>query len=433
MKFTKKSLLIAAACLAVGTGAFVTHSAINADVVDAAGEDLRSVQFYIPDDIGFRNEDSDDGSELTFYQYNEDREGDVGAAWPGTAEGLTFDSETNVATIEGIQPEATHIILVNNGAGRQTENIWLQAVCGNYQAVFGDATVEGGSATMALRAPGSDGKWQYYLHVSNDSGHVYNSTYFRTWLDRSDVAYGYYFYSYELDGLTHLVAPTGYQNSQQGINEQGAWYCYFDVPMEAYGHDYSYVWCEDKMGSFFETPVHEWEEFDNSKLHEIVPDWDKSSESWTLKGIGLQAKTLAANEISAEFFGQHVLSGYFSCLDSAANGYPAAPTLYENWLNQGDTWFIQGMLSDVKITDYATGNEAGYATGDIGTGQEVSAQQKIDQMLAMEKNANPDAAGASFYSFSDPKDVGLMAFAGLALVAAIGFGAYFYLRKRKAR
>ena len=71
-------------------------------------------------------------------------------------------------------------------------------------------------------------------------------------------------------------------------------------------------------------------------------------------GDDLERKTLSEHEISASLFGQHVLSAYFSCLPSEANGYLAASELRKSWVTPDDaTWYVEGNLDEVAIDDYA--------------------------------------------------------------------------------
>lgn len=79
-----------------------------------------------------------------------------------------------------------------------------------------------------------------------------------------------------------------------------------------------------------------------------------------------------------------VLEAYKTCDSSVSHGYNAIPQLINTWIHSGTpadatdaTWYISGFMSDVKITDYASGDTT-YA-GEKTT--EYTLQDKYDEMV----------------------------------------------------
>lgn len=152
--------------------------------------------------------------------------------------------------------------------------------------------------------------------------------------------------------------------------------------------------------------------------------------------IQVSEGTLAEYEISAEFFGQYVLPGYFTCLPSEVNGYLAASEIRANWMTSGDgKWYIYNELSSVTIDDYAvatTGVEdynEYYQTAEKVPG--TNAQAKLDLMLQLEA-AHDGVTDASVTAlFSEPENVAGITAGALVLVSILGFSVFYFVRRRK--
>ena len=391
---------------------------VEASKLDAAGDSsTRTYEFYIPADMELVT-----SGKLHVYAWD-DGGTYSNAGWPGLTEDITYDEKTNVATVVVKNADADHLIINNGSGGKQTENIWLPGHIDNLERTFGDDIFDqGNEPRWAIR--NSDGSFQYYLQAPSFTPN-YGPDQFRFWLDRGADESGYYIYAYEGDdGLMHHLFPTGYANKKDN-----AYLAYYDIPIEAYGKNYSIWWTDDKMGTVLKTEEHQWVGIDNAKLHNIVKDGSTMT---------LNERTLATNEITAEFFGNNVLSAYFTCLPSEANGYLAASELRKNWVTPDDqTWYIVGNMHEVTLNDYAVSPtpvenyEEYYASAEKA--YETDTLQKLNAMLALENNHGTSSAGAIRPFFEGNGSTEVIVSIALVSLSVLGLFGLFSYRKRTAQ
>lgn len=376
----------------------------------------RTYEFYIPIDLGLLA-----SGNLYLYAWEEGGTY-TNAPWPGLADDISYNEETSVATVTVRSTDVSHII-INDGSGAQTENIWLPGHIDNLEITFGgDVFDQVSEPRWAIRE--GAGNYEYYLQAPS-AAEAYGSDQFRFWLDRGADESGYYIYTYEGDdGLMHHLFPTGYANKKDN-----AYLAYYDIPIEAYGKNYSIWWTDDKMGTVLKTEEHQWVGIDNAKLHNIVKDGSTMT---------LNERTLAANEITAEFFGNNVLSAYFTCLPSEANGYLAASELRKNWVTPDDqTWYIVGNMHEVTLKDYAVSPtpvenyEEYYASAEKA--YETDTLQKLNVMLALENNHGTSGAGAIRPFLEGSGGTEVIVLVALVSLSALGLFVLFSYRKRKAQ
>lgn len=427
MKVSKLALLVALGFMA-GAAAFTIGKGIEVTAADETSTDTVTI------DLNIRDESAasllEDGDELHLYYWG------TGITetptWPGVpAEGLIDTSDMSCWKVT-VPAGASYFIINDGNKGNQTQDIRLfDDFLGGRKLVDGvtprywlDGTVEWEGADK--------GKIRAYLDLERE--YSYSPDYFRYWLDRNGQETGTSFLVYGLGTDEETMVPaSGY--APIGDSESSKYWAYFDVPVEAIGTEYSIRFsgddrmndpaancCETNRLTMTSETIH--------KIHRI--SWG-AEEPWPIQ---VSEGTLSKYEISANFFGNYVLTSYFTCLPSEVNGYLAASELRANWITPDDeTYYIYGMLNEVVIDDYAVAtsgvedyNEY-YQTAEKVPG--TNAQAKLDFMLQLEA-AHDGVTDASVTALlSEPENIAGITAGALVLVSILGFSVFYFVRRRK--
>ncbi len=427
MKVSKFGLLVALGFMA-GAAAFTMGKGIEVAAADETSTDTVTIDLNIKgDSVASLLEE---GDELHLYYWGSGIT--EGPAWPGvSAEGSIDTSDASCWKVT-LPAGASYFLINDGGQGNQTQDIRLFD-----DFLGGRRLVDGVTPTYWLDGTvdweGTDkGKIRAYLDLKRE--YSYSPDYFRYWLDRNGQEAGTSFLVYGLGTDEETMVPaSGYA----AIGDPGSseYWAYFDVPVEAIGTEYSIRFsgddrmnepaancCETNQLTMTSDTIH--------KIHRI--SWGAEA-PWPIQ---VSEGTLSEYEISASFFGNYVLTSYFTCLPSEVNGYLAASELRANWITPDDTtWYIHNELSTVTIDDYAVASSGVEDYYDYYlTAQKVpgtNAQEKMDLMLSLETlhGTSSDASVTAF--FSEPGNVAGVAAGALVLLSLAGFSLFFLLRRKK--
>lgn len=424
MKALKLSLFLA--------GIAVLASGISNEPAEAHVAAAADTSETISINLEIRNNAGDpllgDGDVLHLHYWGDNVQA---TTWPGV-EATNLIDTTDPSNWKVTLPAGASWFIINDNNGNQTQDI---RVLDDF--LGGRKIVDGISPTYCLDGlvtwDGADkGKIRSYIDLKRE--YSYSPNYFRYWLDRNGQESGTPFFVYGLGTDEEIMVPaTGYAPISTGENPK--YWAYFDVPVEAINTQYSIRFSGDDRMSEPAANCREtnWLPLTVDTIHKIHRISWGSENPWPIQ---VSEGTLAEYEISAEFFGQYVLPGYFTCLPSEVNGYLAASEIRANWMTSGDgKWYIYNELSSVTIDDYAvatTGVEdynEYYQTAEKVPG--TNAQAKLDLMLQLEA-AHDGVTDASVTAlFSEPKNIAGITAWTLVLVSILGFSVFYFVRRRK--
>jgi hypothetical protein len=259
----------------------------------------------------------------------------------------------------------------------------------------------------------------------------FSSSYLRVWGDPSGSDYsgtGYlWVVHYWNDALTidHEIPAKGFANASSADR----WLGYFDIPTEIIGcHRQAKVYLEsgnyvsatapdDTAGTGYKTYV----SGDNAQVYYF----NEGTQPTLSQGIVGDASQAVPVAILSDVFG-----GYLTCSSDLDNGYGKMNQLVLTWLHNADSsvWWINGNMTDITLDDFATGDDAKYATG-ADRNVSTTVQAKYDRMLALYTNSHSGGAFRFFNESGEKNNSVLIVCLSLA-AASLAVGAYFLRKKR---
>ncbi len=236
---------------------------------------------------------------------------------------------------------------------------------------------------------------------------------FRVWLQRKtdyESGYTHTFHYWYGDDIDEEIAPTDYVQA----STDGRWLCYFDVPEEAIGCSFQIKVYNDTSGGEYAAAT-ESKTYTSGDNAQVLYYYETSATAeW-----GTWNNDIDNNDGIIEA----ILEPYYTCLDSADNGYGNADQLYETWLDGFDS----ETLIDISLDDFEY--EADY---DAGTKTEnlTNAYNKIMTMMALQEEATADASSLLSFAGSDTAGLILSATA-VVLILVIGAGALVLIKRHR--
>lgn len=216
---------------------------------------------------------------------------------------------------------------------------------------------------------------------------------YRIWLDRNGQyegeGYQYAIHYWKAaangnPGYDYEMLAVGYLNF--GVDGAERYLAYFDVSKDIVKCKMQFKIYESATGNF-QAATDDTLGYDtgmNAMLCYMDYDAGQNMFSWS---YGIAAKDQAAESLDVNALAK-VYEGYFTCRDDLNNGYKTYDVFIKTWLHDDkggvDTWWIKGNLSDVTISDYASGDTE--YTGDKSA--TYTLQQKHEEMLALYMRTN---------------------------------------------
>ena len=223
-----------------------------------------------------------------------------------------------------------------------------------------------------------------------------------------------------LDTTKYAQATTANVYSKlYDCGHDGQVYYFFDVPLATTkfkllrcSSDYATCWGEiGEVTSIVPSVIY----FVNTESYSSVPSTGNAS----------------ASKPDAYLMGA-VLSAYLTCNSSTDNGYGAvtgASSLTSTWYNNyaGD---VNGTLSSVTITDYAKSSSNGGTYSGTKT-ESVSVARKWEGLSIMATNSGNWVGAKAVVSPATNDSSSTLVLGGIAGVAVLAAGGYFFVRKKK--
>lgn len=151
--------------------------------------------------------------------------------------------------------------------------------------------------------------------------------------------------------------------------------------------------------------------------------WETSS--WTFTGTTGAAKD---GVVTKEFFSK-VLDGVQTCSSSSEYGYELYPNIRDNFYSKmkGGEDLTTVNVNDYSYSDYVN---AGKAYTGLTPSTTYTAWQKWEKIVALYNAAH--SSGAATVNSANNDSGSTLALGGLAAVAILAAGSYFFVRKKKA-
>jgi LPXTG-motif cell wall-anchored protein len=263
----------------------------------------------------------------------------------------------------------------------------------------GTAMVKANYAVTAVDNPGASYSTKR-IWVINNNNNFYN--------DSAKMAMGL------SGGVSWTVIKPGTHK-----NYDGQYYYFFDVPLATTkfkllrcSSDYATCWGEiGEVTSIVPSVIY----FVSTDSYGSVPSTGDASSS----------------KPDAYLMGA-VLSAYLTCNSSTDNGYGAvtgASSLTSTWYKNyaGD---VNGTLSSVTITDYAKSSSTGGTYSGTKT-ESVSVARKWEGLSIMAANSGNWVGAKAVVSPATNDSSSTLVLGGIAGVAVLAAGGYFFVRKKK--